>query len=111
MEEKYQNKYRVSSPRLTGWDYGSHGLYFVTICTKDRINYFGEIEHLDSGSQNFATRGSETQGSETQSIVSLQMTKIGEIAYANWKLIPTFHPYVELDDFVIMPDHMHGILF
>jgi len=97
MEERYRNKYRTSSARLVGWDYGSHGLYFVTICTKDRIRYFGEIE--------------DHAGSETQSIASLRMTEIGKIAYNNWENIPTFHPYVELDDFVIMSDHMHGILF
>jgi putative transposase len=102
MEGKYRNKYRVSSARLEGWDYGSHGLYFVTICTKDRIRYFGEIED---------DIGFEAQRSETQSIASLRMTEIGKIAYDNWGSIPTFHPYVELDDFVIMPDHMHGILF
>ncbi len=102
MEGKYKNRYNVSSSRLTGWDYGSNGLYFVTICTKDRVRYFGEIED---------NIGSDTQNSETQSIVSLRMTEIGKIAYDNWERIPTFHPYVELDDFVIMPDHMHGILF
>ncbi len=97
MEDYYQNKYRVSSARLPGWDYGSHGLYFVTICTKDRFPYFGEIENKNNP--------------ETQSIASLQKTQIGEIAHDNWENITTYHPYVELDDFVIMPDHLHGILF
>jgi len=100
MEEKYQNKYRVSSPRLAGWDYGSHGLYFVTICTKDRIHYFGKIE--------------ETKGVymlRDASVASLQMTDIGKIALDNWLKIPHYHSYVELDDFVIMPDHIHGIIF
>lgn len=107
MEEKYKNKYRTSSARLAGWDYGSHGLYFVTICIKDRIPYFGKIEnHNDLKIQNL-----ETQSSETQSIASLRFTEIGKIAHDNWESIPTFHPYVELDDFIIMPDHMHGILF
>ena len=94
MEGKYRNKYRVSTPRLTGWDYGSHGLYFVTICTKDRFHYFGEIEE-----------------DEAQSIASLQETEIGKIAHNNWLQIPQFHPYVELDEFAIMPDHIHAILF
>lgn len=106
MEGKYKDKYRISSTRLTGWDYGSHGLYFITICTKDRVRYFGEIENLNSIILN------ETQNaSETQSIASLQATEIGKIANDSWESIPLFHPYVELDDFVIMPDHMHGILF
>jgi len=101
MEEEYKNKYRTSSARLSGWDYGSHGLYFVTICIKDRMHCFGEIEkHV-----------TETQSTETQSIASLRMTEIGEVAFHNWQNIPQFHPYIELDDFVIMPDHMHGILF
>ena len=95
MEGKYQNKYRISSPRLTNWDYCSHGLYFVTICTKDRIRYFGEIEMQD----------------EKQSIAFLQSTEIGEVALDNWLQIPRYHPYVEIDEFVIMPDHIHGILF
>jgi putative transposase len=101
MEDQYQNKYRISSPRLAGWDYGSHGLYFITICTKDRIHYFGEIEN------NFL----DIQGTDTQSIAYLRMTDIGKIAYNNWLHIPEYHPYIELDEFVIMPDHIHGILF
>lgn len=37
----FNNKYRIESTRLKGWDYGSEGSYFVTICTEDRINLFG----------------------------------------------------------------------
>lgn len=99
MEEKYQNKYQTSSSRLTGWDYGSHGLYFVTICTKDRINYFGKIEN------------SNDTIVETQYFASLRMTDVRKVAYDNWLQIPTYHPYVELDEFVIMPDHIHAIIF
>lgn len=94
MEDKFQNKYRTSSPRLAGWDYGSHGLYFVTICTKDRIPYFGEI----------------TESTDRNSFF-LKTTDIGQIAENYWLLIPEFHPYVQLDEFIIMPDHLHGILF
>jgi putative transposase len=101
MEGKYRGKYRTSSARLTGWDYGSNGLYFITICTKDRVRYFGEIESNDR----------EMQSPKTQSIASLRKTEIGEVAHNNFEGIPGFHPYVELDDFVIMPDHVHGILF
>ncbi|MDB5004718.1 MAG: hypothetical protein JWQ34_2943 [Mucilaginibacter sp.] len=92
-EDQYKNRYRISPARRPNWDYGSHGLYFVTICTKDRVRYFGEIQQ------------------ETQNIASLQTTAIGEIAYTNWIKIPEYHPYVELDEFVVMPDHIHGILF
>jgi len=95
MNEQYKNKYRITSARRPNWDYGSHGLYFVTICTKDRARYFGEI----------------IESAETQSIASLQATSIGNIAHENWLKIPKYHPYVELDEFVVMPDHLHGILF
>ncbi|MDR3693085.1 transposase [Mucilaginibacter sp.] len=118
MEGKYRNKYNISSSRLSNWDYGSNGIYFVTICTKDRVHYFGEIGEIGnadvqsvSEAQSSETQSSETQSLETQSIASLRMTEIGEVAFNNWLNIPAFHPYVELDDFVIMPDHMHGILF
>ena len=39
----YKNKYRIESARLKGWNYSSSGAYFVTICTKNRMPYFGEI--------------------------------------------------------------------
>ncbi len=43
MNKKYQNKYRIESARLKGYDYGNAGLYFITICTANREHYFGEI--------------------------------------------------------------------
>lgn len=43
MSNKFQNKYRTDSMRLQGWDYGSNGGYFITICTKNREHFFGEI--------------------------------------------------------------------
>src|SRR5687768_10491734 len=39
----YRNKYREESIRLKNWDYGSPGYYFVTVCTKDREHFFGEV--------------------------------------------------------------------
>lgn len=41
--DKFQNKYRIPSARLQGWDYGENGAYFVTICTHNRECYFGDI--------------------------------------------------------------------
>jgi REP element-mobilizing transposase RayT len=93
----YKDKYRASSARLSGWDYGSNGFYYVTICTQNRAHYFGEIV---SG-----------EHSDTQNIASLQPTIIGEVAYRNWLDIPNHFSFVELDEFVVMPNHIHGILF
>lgn len=93
-DDKYKNKYRIQSTRLNGWDYGSHGLYFVTICTKNRIPYFGEIIKEQTGD-----------------IISLHKTQIGEVAFNNWLQIPDHTIFAELDEFIIMPDHIHAILF
>jgi len=91
--DKFLHKYRIASTRLQTWDYGSQGLYFITICTKNRQNYFGEIV------------------AKTQNIASLQPTPMGVTAEKNWKEIPLHFPFVELDEFVVMPNHIHGILF
>lgn len=43
MPDKFRNRFRVSSARASWWDYGNNGAYFVTICTKNRVHFFGEI--------------------------------------------------------------------
>ena len=53
----------------------------------------------------------ETNDEKTRDIGFLHKTPIGEIAYNNWLNIPNHFSFVELDDFVIMPNHIHGILF
>ena len=83
----FQNRYRAESHRLPGYDYGSNGMYFVTICTKNREHYFGEI--LDG---------------------QLITTAIGQIAIDYWMEIPKHYPFVSIESFVLMPDHLHGIL-
>jgi len=95
MDEKFNNKYRVPATRLSSWDYGSNGLYYITICTKDRIQYFGQIVNEPT--------------SKKEAI--LKMTPIGEVAYNNWKAIPDHYPFIELDEFALMPNHLHGIIF
>jgi REP element-mobilizing transposase RayT len=124
--DKFQNKYRIPSNRLKGFDYSSHGLYFVTICTKDRIHYFGNISPVETDnypsqnednypSQNQDNYPSQNQNnmdkSKTDSYPSLRLTQIGQIANDFWQEIPKYYPFVELDEFVIMPNHLHGILF
>ena len=47
MSHTFNNKYRIPTNRLSGFDYGSNGYYFVTICTKDRLHYFGEIKTVE----------------------------------------------------------------
>ena len=85
--EKFQNKYRIPSARLQNWDYGSNGVYFITICTADRNHYFGEILEMQ-----------------------LNASEMGKLAQQYWIEIPHHFPSVKLGDFVIMPNHIHGIL-
>lgn len=87
MSEKFQNKYRIPSTRLQNWDYGWNALYFVTICTQNRECYFGDIRDG-----------------------KMQLSDIGQIANKYWLAIPQHFPFVELDEFVVMPNHMHGII-
>jgi putative transposase len=106
MPELYKNKYKTTSMRLQDWDYGSEAMYFVTICTKNRKWYFGDI--MDPV--------------ETQSIVSpldlppqyqnQKLTTIGEIAYQEWFKTPELRPdmKITLGEFIVMPNHIHGIV-
>ncbi len=87
MTEKYRNKYRTKSTRLQNWDYRWTGAYFITICTQNRIHYFGEIV---DGKMNFSN--------------------IGVIADILWHEIPIHAKNVELGAFVVMTNHIHGIL-
>ena len=87
MDDKFQNKYRISSARLQNWDYGWNASYFVTICTKNREHYFGKI--VDG---------------------EMHFSEIGRIAKQFWREIPDHFPFVILDAFVIMPNHVHGII-
>jgi REP element-mobilizing transposase RayT len=85
--DKFQNKYRIPSARLQFWDYRWAGAYFITICTAGREHYFGEIV---SG--------------------KLEMSHIAIIADILWHEIPHHSNNVELGAFVVMPNHIHGIL-
>jgi putative transposase len=85
--ERFRNKYRIQSARAQWWDYGWNGAYFITICTHNRVPYFGEIV---AGKMN--------------------LSKTGVIADLLWYQIPNHAPFVELGEFVVMPNHIHGIL-
>ena len=87
MIEKYNNKYRIPSARLHGWDYSTDAIYFVTICTGDRQHYFGEIEDD-----------------------TMLLNTTGLIAQQCWLDIPEYFSNVILDALVVMPNHVHGIL-
>lgn len=75
------------SHRLQGYDYRDAGAYFVTICSFQRECLFGEV---------------------VEGVVRLN--EAGLSVVRNWQNIPLFFPHVELDEFVVMPNHFHAIL-
>ena len=87
VSEKFRDKYRISTSRLPNWDYSDSGYYFITICSKDKEDFFGNI--LNN---------------------KMHLSKIGEITNKCWLEIPNHFPFVELDKFVVMPNHIHGII-
>ncbi|PCH99828.1 MAG: hypothetical protein COB81_10050 [Flavobacteriaceae bacterium] len=85
--KKYQNKYRIPSTRHPNWDYGSNAYYFVTICTDDKTHYFGGVQDH-----------------------KMKFSSIGKIANDCWLAIPEHFPFVILHNYVVMPNHVHGII-
>ncbi len=75
------------SIRLQGYDYSQSGVYFITICTYKKQTLFGEIVNAD-----------------------VKLNLVGQYAFHQWKMIPQRFPNVELGAFVIMPNHIHGII-
>jgi REP element-mobilizing transposase RayT len=83
----FKNKYRVESARLPGWDYSSPGAYFVTICTKGMRCWFGDV--VDG---------------------EMQLSPLGEIVAEEWVNTEQIRPNVTLDQWIVMPNHFHGIV-
>jgi putative transposase len=73
--------------RLKGYDYTLPGAYFLTSCTQHRKPIFA------------AQRGDH-----------LELSRYGLIALNTWRMLPELYPAVELDCFVVMPEHIHGLL-
>lgn len=82
-----KNIYRRKSIRLKGWDYSKEGLYFITICTKNKECLFGSVQNG-----------------------TMELNEIGWIADQYWKEIPKHYHHVKLHEFILMPNHLHGII-
>jgi REP element-mobilizing transposase RayT len=83
----FKSKYLIPEIRLPYKDYGEPGSYFVTICAKGRVPWFGRIQHG-----------------------RMCLSDIGRIIHNAWMTIPMHYPHIALDAFVVMPDHVHGII-
>lgn len=84
---KFKNKYRIASTRWAAWDYSSNAAYFITICVANRAHDFG-------------------RGMDGKMILS----PLGQSAQDCWDEIPKHFPFVELGEFVVMPNHVHGVI-
>jgi putative transposase len=78
---------RVNTIRIPGRDYAQAGAYFVTACTHQRLPLFGRIEDG-----------------------RMILNEYGRCVQAAWDALPERFAHVDLDEFVIMPDHVHGII-
>ncbi len=87
--------------RKLGYDYSKDNLYFVTICVKNRICCFGEID-------NKSTKNSQLINENKKKI--LQLNTFGEIAYKQWVWLANQYSYVSIPAFVVMPNHVHAIV-
>lgn len=85
---KYQGKYRTDSLRLQGYDYSSEGLYFLTICTKDRQSYLGKVKDG-----------------------SIKLSTAGKIVANEWVKTQKIRERVQIGEWVVMPNHIHGIVY
>lgn len=84
---RFKDKYRIEPARWRGHDYAAPGWYSVTICTKGRACFFGEVRGGVMG-----------------------LSEAGCVAHRCWEAIPDHVPRVRLDAFVVMPNHVHGII-
>jgi len=93
------NLHHRKSIRLKGYDYSQEGLYFITVCIHNRKCLFGEIFGADVvWVKNFQP---------TQEMI---LNETGKIANDCWLEIPKHFPNVVLHEYIIMPNHVHGII-
>ena len=85
--ELFRNRFRVKSARMRLWDYGNPGLYFITICTQDMKPWMGNVVEGE-----------------------VRLSDCGIIVENEWNRTADLRPNVRLDRFVVMPNHVHGII-
>ncbi len=86
-------KKKRRSIRLKEFDYATEGAYFITVCTHKRRNIFGSFV-----------------GAGPRACPELELNDTGQMITDTWCQIPDHYPGIKVDAFVIMPNHLHGIL-
>lgn len=87
MEEDAMRKHQRQSIRWFAYDYAQAGAYFVTICTHDHVCLFGRVVGE-----------------------AMELNPAGKAVWECWYAIPRHFPQVALDEFIVMPNHVHGIV-
>jgi putative transposase len=87
LTDRFKGKYRISSAKLSHYDYASSGMYFITVNAKEHGCIFGSI--VDA---------------------TMRCSALGDLVETCWSQIPEHFPHVVLDVFQVMPNHFHGIL-
>ena len=88
MADRYNpEKHNRRSIRLKGYDYAQCGAYFITICAQNRECLFGNIQHNE-----------------------MALNHAGEMLYKIWNDLPDKCPGIVMDEFIVMPNHVHGII-
>lgn len=85
--DKFQDRYRISSHRLRGWDYSSNGYYFITLVIQNRQCVLGKIENH-----------------------RMVLSDFGEIVESEWHQSFKIRTELFLDEFIIMPNHLHALI-
>ncbi len=89
--DKYQNKYRIKSNRMPGWNYAANAMYFITIVTQKRVCNLGEII-------------------ETDDHAYMQLSDFGKIVKTGFLKSFEIRNELFLSDYIIMPNHIHAII-
>ena len=83
----FKHKFRIETTRLKHWDYSSAGWCFITICTRGKECFFGRVVNGE-----------------------MELSPGGEIVAEEWLKTPAMRANVHLDEWVVMPNHVYGIL-
>ena len=96
--------------RFKKHDYSSVGAYFITICTQDRKQILSEIIKTNNISVRETNNHAVGEGLAPP-VYTVQLKPCGEIAKEQLKNLEKRYPNVSIEDYVIMPDHIHAIIF
>ncbi|HCS21467.1 MAG TPA: hypothetical protein DIW47_13065 [Bacteroidetes bacterium] len=96
MNQFNNNRYQNKRHRAYWWNYGWNGSYYITICAHKRQKFFGQIIRKPDERDNL--------------IQVMELSETGKKIQERWMDIPEHFPFVSLGEFVVMPDHLHGIL-